>query len=473
MALSVARTRGFAALAVLACAISFGVLAAAARAAAPAAGSAPGIAGKAVDGKRLKASAGSWSGAKPFSYSYAWKRCDASGSGCVPIEGAAATTYTAGSSDVGHRLVVTVTAADSEGTGEATSAPSAVVAPAPPRHKGAVPAIAGSAEDGQMLSATSGGWKGTGPLSFGYQWQSCSGSSCAPIGGATSSTYRAGDEQLGRKLRVLVTASNGAGSASRLSKKTVAIAPGPPVNTSPPKVSGLPVVEQKLTAEPGTWAGTGPFTYSYQWRSCNLLGECEDISGAHEATYTVGPLQIANSIEVLVTAHSALGSGSATSEPTNLITALLPKNLGLPSIAGLLQDGGLLSALTGAWEGSEPLGFSYAWELCDAAGLECEQLKGALGTTLGLLSSAVGRTVRVIVTATNSAGSTSATSEPTSLVEGAAAVELGSAVGHGPPAGRLAALGADRRLDRHRPAQLRLPVGTLRLRGRQLRSDRG
>jgi hypothetical protein len=413
VALRAARTRGLVAL--LICAIS--LLAAASAHAAPTAGAPPSIAGKAIDGKRMKASTGSWSGGKPFSYSYVWKRCDASGAGCAPIEGAATSRYTPSAADVGHRLVVVVKATDGEGSGEATSGPSGVVAPAPPRHKGAAPAIVGNAQDGQVLSATNGGWTGTGPLAFAYQWQSCAGSSCASIGGATASSYRPAGEQLGHKLRVLVTASNGGGSASRASKKTAAIVPGPPVDTALPTVSGLPVVEQKLSAETGTWAGTGPFTYTYQWRGCNLAGVCEDISGAHEPTYTVGPLQIANSIEVVVTAHNALGESSATSEPTDLITALLPKNLGLPSIAGLLQDGGLLSALTGSWEGSEPLGFSYAWELCDAAGLECEQLKGALGSTLGLLSSAVGSTVRVIVTATNSAGSTSATSEPTSLVK--------------------------------------------------------
>ncbi len=426
MALLVARTRRMlGAPAVLACAISFGVLAASAHAAGPAPGTPPSIGGKAVDGKRLKAAAGSWSGAKPISYAYAWTRCSATGTGCQPIEGASGATYPLTSSDVGHRLVVTATASNGEGSAEATSAPSATVAAAPPRHKGATPAVSGTPRDGQALSVSAGGWKGSAPLSFAYQWQSCTGSSCAPIAGATSASYRPVTEQIGHKLRVLVTASNSAGSSAKASKKTPAVVAGPPVNTGLPTAAGLPVVEQTLTAETGTWAGTGPFTYTYQWRSCNLIGECEDISGAHEATYTVGPLQIASSIEVVVTAQDAQGSSSAASEPTSLITALLPKNLGLPSIAGLLQDGGLLSVLTGSWEGTGPLEFSYAWELCNAAGLECEQLTGALGATVGLLSSAVGKTVRVLVTGTNSAGSTTATSEPTSLVKALLPSNLG------------------------------------------------
>jgi hypothetical protein len=414
-----ARTRSHALTAAIVCALALilGAVAAPAYAAGPVDGSLPAIGGKAIDGKRLKAAAGVWSGAKPITYAYTWKRCSSSGTGCQAIEGAGSPSYVATTSDVGRRLLVTVAAKNAEGEGEATSAPSAVIAPAPPKHKGAAPAVTGTPRDGQPLSASAGGWKGSAPLSFAYQWQSCTGNSCAPIGGATSPAYRPDTTLIGHKLRVLVTAANGAGSATKASKKTPAVLAGPPVNTALPKAAGLPIVEQKLTAETGTWAGTGPFTYTYQWRSCNLGGGCEDISGADEPTYTVGPLQIANSIEVVVTAHNAQGSASATSEPTNLISALLPKNLGLPSIAGLLQDGGLLSVLTGNWEGSEPLSFSYVWELCNAAGVECEQVKGAVGTTLALLSSAVGQTARVIVTAANSAGSTSATSEPTSLIK--------------------------------------------------------
>jgi hypothetical protein len=374
----------------------------------------PIVKGKPSDGKKLKATPGKWSGA-PASLTYAWERCDAAGSACAPVTGNGA-TYQTGDADVGHRLRVLVTATNGEGKAVATSAPSAKIVPLAPKKKSA-PSIGGSAADGQLLSATAGSWQGTGPLTYSYQWQSCHGTSCAPIAGATGAQYRASSADLAKKLRVTVTATNVAGSKIASSKPSAAVVPGPPVNTSAPSVAGLPTVEQTLTAEPGSWVGTGPLTYTYQWRSCNLLGECEDISGATEATYTVGPLQIANSIEVEVTAHNAVGSSSATSGSTNVIKALLPANLELPSITGLLQDGGLLAAVTGAWSGTGPLSFSYLWEQCNSAGLDCHEISGALNGTLGLLAAEVGSTVRVIVTATNDAGSTSASSEPTSLVK--------------------------------------------------------
>ena len=374
----------------------------------------PAVKGKTADGKRLKASSGRWTG-KP-SFSYEWERCDEAGANCESVAGSGPSFQTS-DPDVGHRLRVTVTATNGEGSAAATSAPSAPIGAVAPRKKKA-PAITGPLQEGQLLTAANGTWLGTGPISFTYHWEACSGSACTLIAGATHQTYRADSGDVGRKLRVIVSAANAAGGASATSKPSAVVGEGPPVDISAPSVAGLPVVEQTLSAEPGSWAGTGPLTYTYQWRSCNLVGVCEPISGANGPTYTVGPLQIANSIEVEVTARGPRGSASATSESTNLIKALLPHNLELPSIVGLLEDGGLLSAITGAWSGTGPLDFSYVWELCDAAGLNCKEVSGAIGGTLGLLASMIGDTVRVVVTATNSAGSTSATSEPSSLVAG-------------------------------------------------------
>ncbi len=381
----------------------------------PVNGSLPTVKGHTLDGKKLKATPGSWSGEKPLTYSYSWERCDAAGGECAPIPSAKTAVYEPGTQDVGHTLRALVTAANGEGSATAASAASAKVAPAAPK-KSKAPTIAGTPRDGQLLSATPGTWKGTEPISFRYQWQLCQKSACSSIAGATGSSYRPMTEQIGSKLEVVVTGTNAGGSSSAHSKKSASIVAGPPVSVGAPGVGGLPVVGQTLTAEVGDWAGTGPFEFAYQWLGCNLLGECTPISGAQGPTYTVGPLQVANSIEVEVTAKSSLGSASATSPPTNAISALLPANLQLPSITGLLKDGGLLTALTGSWSGTEPLSFSYQWELCNSAGGACKEISGELGSTLALLAADVGSTVRVAVTATNSAGSTTATSEPTSLI---------------------------------------------------------
>src|SRR6266568_3377996 len=61
-----------------------------------------------------------------------------------------------------------------------------------------------------------------------------------------------------------------------------------PANTSPPTISGQAQEGKTLTASPGTWSGTTPMTFSYQWRRCNKHGDnCSDIGHAGDQTYTV------------------------------------------------------------------------------------------------------------------------------------------------------------------------------------------
>jgi hypothetical protein len=376
----------------------------------------PVISGTMRDGSFVRATPGKWQGLAIIHYAYQWLRCDASGNGCTELAGATIYIHKLEHEDVGHTMRVIVTATNSEGTATATSQHTATIAVLAPA-KAKVPVITGTAEDGQVLTTSNGVWKGTPPLTFSYQWRSCVKLVCTTIPGATGQTYRATTAELGQQLRVSVTAANSAGTATSSSYATAKILPGPPVNTASPTISGLPIDGQTLTASPGTWAGTPPFSFAYRWRSCSILtGECADIAGATGSTYTAGPLDVASELEVVVTATGAHGTAAATSAPTGLISALLPGNTSLPAIVGSLLDGQLLSAATGAWTGTGPLSYSYQWQQCNSSGEACKDINSATSATLGLVSSLVGSTVRVVVTATNSGGSTHAASTATSLI---------------------------------------------------------
>jgi subtilase family serine protease len=92
------------------------------------------------------------------------------------------------------------------------------------------------------------------------------------------------------------------------------IAPSPPVNTSPPTISGTPTQNQTLTANPGTWTGSPPPTYAYQWNRCPQGGECAPISpGGTSSTYTLASADVGQNITVTVTATNASGSPSKDS----------------------------------------------------------------------------------------------------------------------------------------------------------------
>ena len=125
--------------------------------------------------------------------------------------------------------------------------------------------------DGQTLTAANGSWSGSPTITYGYQWRRCdaAGASCVNIGGATSSTYSLVGADVGSTIRVVVTGTNGGGSASATSAQTGTIAALAPSNSSPPSISGITVDGSTLTAANGTWGGSTPLSFAYQWRRCN------------------------------------------------------------------------------------------------------------------------------------------------------------------------------------------------------------
>lgn len=95
----------------------------------------PTIGGQAVVGQTLTASPGTWTGTG-ISFAYVWTRCDPTGAQCADIAGATAATYAVVAADAGRRLRVEVTATNASGSNTVTSAPTGVVAAAPPAPTG-------------------------------------------------------------------------------------------------------------------------------------------------------------------------------------------------------------------------------------------------------------------------------------------------------------------------------------------------
>jgi hypothetical protein len=392
---------------------------------------APSISGTAKDGKTLSAKAGTWTGLAPITFSYQWTRCNATGTECASIPSATETKYTLGHEDVGRTLRVAVEAANSAGSGSATSAKTAVVAAIKPSNT-ALPVISGTPNVGQLLSVSNGTWEGSPVTSYAYQWEACNnvGAKCKEIAGATASTYRVIPYEIADTLRAVVTATNSGGSASATSALTGLVGFGVPVNTAPPAISGTPRDGQTLTASSGTWTGTPPLSYAYQWESCNSSGEaCANVSGATSSTYVLEHGDVGDTVRVVVRVSNAGGSASATSEASGVVSALAPSNTAVPSIAGTAEEGQTLSASTGSWEGTPPISYGYQWERCNAFGEACLDIAGATNSTYIPGAGDVGSTLRVSVTAMNTAGSASSASAATAVV-------LGSAV-EGEPLGEV------------------------------------
>ncbi len=98
-------------------------------------------------------------------------------------------------------------------------------------------------------------------------------------------------------------------------------------------------------------------------------------------------------------------------------TATPPANTAAPTISGTAQQGQTLTASNGSWSGTTPLTYRYQWRHCDTAGNTCGNISGATNQSYLLAAADVGTTIRVVVTATNTAGPSSATSAQTAVVQ--------------------------------------------------------
>jgi len=124
-------------------------------------------------------------------------------------------------------------------------------------------------------------------------------------------------------MRVRVTATNADGSNSVQSAQTAAVAPatvsGTPKNTAPPTISGTPKVAQTMTADPGSWSGN-PTSFAYQWQRCDAdVAACSNLAGATSKTYLVPLADLGYRLRVVVTAHNAKGTATATSAITTVV----------------------------------------------------------------------------------------------------------------------------------------------------------
>ena len=200
----------------------------------------------------------------------------------------------------------------------------------------ALPAITGTAQVGQTLSTTNGTW--TGATTYSWQWWKLVNPADAPgaagssaIVGATTNSWTIPDASyIGFYAGVVVTAANVYANATANNATpnagpiTAAVSGSPPSNTAAPAVSGTPVVGNALSVSNGTWAGTPPITYTYQWWKLVNAGDAPGaagssaIAGATTNSWTIPDASyVGLYLAAVVTATNIYGLVSANSATPN------------------------------------------------------------------------------------------------------------------------------------------------------------
>ena len=282
------------------------------------------------------------------------------------------------------------------------------------------PSISGTPQQGQTLTADDGEWVEdplTLPVNYTYQWLRCN-ALCDPIGGATDATYLLAAADVGATIRVRVTATDSTPESTEAeSDATMPIAAPPPPDAAPqitalPALSGTARVGQTLSRTDATVTGNPEPTVVHRWQRCAGL-TCSNIGSETGDTYELSTADAGRVIRVLTTAQNRAGTAQ---QPTGGVGPVqeTPSNSELPEVAGSTVEGDTLFAIRGSWRGYPTPTYAYQWQRCNE--ISCSNIAAATAGAYTLTAADIGSTIRVRVTATNSAGSDSADSAQTDTV---------------------------------------------------------
>ena len=231
----------------------------------------------------------------------------------------------------------TITSASSGGdaalahTGAARS--SFAVAAVPNSAATGEPTISGTAQVGQMLTASTSDISDSDGLinaTFTYQWIANDGTEDTDIQDATGSTYTlaAADEGKTIKVRVSFT-DDGGNQETRTSAVTVAVAAVPnSAATGEPTISGTAQVGQMLTASTSDISDSDGLinaTFTYQWIA-NDGTEDTDIQDATGSTYTLAAADEGKTIKVRVSFTDDGGNQETRTSAVSVAVAATPNS---------------------------------------------------------------------------------------------------------------------------------------------------
>ena len=367
---------------------------------------APAITGTPQVGETLTASTSGISdedGTENAVFAHQWIAYD--GTTDTDIQGANASTHTLTDADQGRTIQVRVSFTDDAGNDESlTSAATAAVAARPNSPATGAPAITGTAQVGETLTADTSDISdsdGMDDATFSFQWLADD----ADIAGATGSSYTLTDTDEDKAIKVRVSFTDDSGNEETLTSAAtdaVAARPNSPA-TGAPTISGTAQVGETLTAGTSGISDTDGMenaTFTFQWQAGDA-----DISSATGSSYTLLDTDEGKAVKVQVSFTDDAGNDeSVTSAATAAVEAAPPQNntaTGAPTTSGTVKVGHVLTAdATGIddQDGIDSAQFTYQWLADDTA------ITGATDATYLLTASEKEQTITVTVSFTDDEG---------------------------------------------------------------------
>lgn len=286
---------------------------------------------------------GVW-GPVPITLTYQWYR------GSKAIAGATGRSYLVQGTDAGSKVKVSVTGSSPGYTTavKTSSATSTVAKAAFAVTPG--PVLSGTARVGMAMTVEPGAFDPA--ATFTFQWYR----GTSKISGATKASYAAGSKDLGKQLKVKVSAAR-TGYVTMVQYSGLSAAVGAGMTASTPTISdATPQVGQTLTVA-GDQAWTpSPDKLTIQWFSGST-----PIRDANGLSYTVQAADLSAKLKATLTgAKDDYADVTKASAATSAVAAGVFTTKPLPTISGEASVGATLTAEEGGWAPS-PDSFTYQW----------------------------------------------------------------------------------------------------------------
>lgn len=95
-----------------------------------------------------------------------------------------------------------------------------------------------------------------------------------------------------------------------------------PVVVNKPVITGETYKNSSLHGDEGTWTGTVPITYNYQWQRCDNVGNnCVEIINATTADYVLNKDDLDSRLRLKVSAHNSIGDTDSISDASSVVKA--------------------------------------------------------------------------------------------------------------------------------------------------------
>jgi Ca2+-binding RTX toxin-like protein len=341
---------------------------------------------------------------------YQWQS-SIDGTTWTAISGATASTFTLTEAQVGKQVRVNASYTDGHGTLESkASTATAAVANVNDLPTGSV-TVTGTATQNQVLTAANTLADADGLGTIGYQWQSSTdGTTWTAISGATASTFTLTATQVGQKVRVRASYTDGHGTAEAVASAATAtiasITNSLPTGTV--TATGTATQNQVLTAANTLADVDGLGTIGYQWQSSTDGTTWTAISGATASTFTLTEAQVGK--QVRVNASYTDGHGTLESKASTATAAVVNVNdlpTGTVTLTGTATQNQVLTAANTLADVDGLGTIGYQWQ-SSTDGTTWTAISGATASTFTLTATQVGLKVRVRASYTDGHGTAEA-----------------------------------------------------------------